>query len=100
MRDMDITNKIKIIEQLKSQLLTDVASIYANMAADEGENKNNIELLADIIIISYFLSEKLGTSYDGLDIRIKNRLKLAIINEEEGSKWKTQLSLLSRHFKL
>lgn len=100
MREIDITNKIKIIEQLKSQLLTDVSSIYSNMAADEGENKNNIELLADIIIISYFLSEKLGTSYEALDIRIKNKLKLAIINEEEQSRWKTQLSLLARHFDL
>lgn len=98
MREIDITNKIKMIEQLKSQLLTDVSSIYANMLVDEESSKNNIELLADIVIISYFLSEKLGTSYEGLDIKIKNKLKLAIIHEDEQSKWRAQLSLLARHF--
>ncbi|PKM95358.1 MAG: hypothetical protein CVU84_06675 [Firmicutes bacterium HGW-Firmicutes-1] len=98
MGEMEITNKIKIIEQLKSQLLSDVSSVFSNMTAEEGDNKNNIDLLADIMIITYFLSEKLGTSYEGLDLKVKNKLKIALLTEGEHSKWRTQLSLLSRHF--
>lgn len=98
MGDLEITKKVKIIEQLKSQLLTDVASLYGNMASDEINSEDNLNLLADIVILTYFLTEKLGTSYDGLDIRIKNKLKLALINEKEHSQWRTQLSQLARYF--
>lgn len=97
MGELDITKKIKIIEQLKSQLLTDVSSLFANMAADES-TENNTSILADIVIIAYFLGEKLGTSYDGLDIKISSKLKLALISEEEHSEWRNQLSLLTRYF--
>lgn len=98
MGEIDITNKIKIIEQLKSQLLMDVSSVFSNMASDEGDNKNNIDLLADIVIITYLLSDKLGTSFEGLDIKVKNKLKIALLTEEGQSKWRSQLALLSRHF--
>lgn len=98
MGELDITKKIKLIEQLKSQLLTDVSSLFANMAADDVSTEGNINLLADIVIISYFLSNKLGTSFDGLDIKIKNKLKIALLNEEEQSQWRTQLLMLSKYF--
>lgn len=98
MGELEITRKIKIIEQLKSQLLTDVSSLFSNMASDEMSTESNLNILADIVIITYFLTEKLGTSYDGLDIRIINKLKLALINEEEHSKWRNQLSQLARYF--
>lgn len=98
MGELEITRKIKIIEQLKSQLLTDVSSLFSNMASDEMSTESNLNILADIVIITYFLAEKLGTSYDGLDIRIINKLKLALINEEEHSKWRNQLSQLARYF--
>jgi len=96
--ELDITKKIKIIEQLKSQLLTDISNIYSNMASDDSNIEENIDLLADIIIISYFLSDKLGTSFDGLDIKIKNKLKLAILNEKDNSSWKKELNYLARYF--
>ncbi len=98
MGELEITRKIKVIEQLKSQLLTDVASLFSNMSSDEGGGESNLNILADIVIITYFLTEKLGTSYDGLDIKIINKLKLAIINENDQSQWKSQLSQLARYF--
>lgn len=98
MGELEITRKIKIIEQLKSQLLTDVASLFSNMASDEISSEENLNLLADIVIITYFLTDKLGTSYNGLDIRIINKLKMALINEQEQSQWRSQLSQLARYF--
>jgi hypothetical protein len=100
MGEIDITNKIKIIEQLKSQLLMNMSSLFCNMASDDGDNKNNIDLLADIVILTYLLSDKLGTSFEGLDIKVKNKLKIALLTEEEQSKWRSQIALLSRHFNI
>lgn len=96
MGELDITSRIKTIELLKSQLLTDLSKLYTNMAVDCHESTENIDLLADIVILTYFLSEKMGTSYTGLDIKIRNKLKLALL--EENDSWKTELSLLMRYF--
>lgn len=97
-KSLDITTKIKAIEQLKSQLLSDVAALYSNMASDCVQQNDNLDILADIVILSYFLSEKFGISYDGLDLRIRNRLKLALLQEDEQSLWRAQLSQLARFF--
>jgi hypothetical protein len=97
MGELDITKRIKIIELLKSQLLNDVSMIYSNMAAEDVSNDENINMLADIIIISYLLGEKLGTGYKGLDIKIINKLKVALLSEDNNSGWKNQLSNLSKY---
>lgn len=94
----EITKKIKVIEQLKSQMLTNISKIYENMSTNEVMAEDNIDILADMIIISYLLTNELGTSYVGLDIKIKNKLKWALINESENTNWKKQLNLLSQYF--
>lgn len=100
MGEIDIAQKIKIIEQLKSQLLTNVSSIFSNMASDDGDSKSSIDLLADNIILTYLLADKLGTSFEGLDIKVKNKLRIALLTEQEQSKWRSQIALLSRHFNI
>lgn len=96
--ELDITKKIKIIEQLKSRLLSDVSDIYTNMASDDSRGEDNIDLLADMIIITYFLSDQLGVSYGGLEIKAKNKLKIALLQEDKHSKWRDELASLARYF--
>lgn len=96
--EIDITKKLKMIEQLKSRLLSDVADVYSNMASDDSRGEDNIDLLADIIIITYFLSDQLGVSYNGLEIKAKNKLKLALLQEDEHSTWRNELASLARYF--
>ncbi|MBC7960754.1 MAG: MazG-like family protein [Vallitaleaceae bacterium] len=98
MRELEITKKVKVIEQLKSQLLSDVASLFTNMTSDDMGVESSTDILADIVIISYFLTEKLGTSYDGLDLKMKNKLKMALLKEDENSQWRNQLLMLSKFF--
>lgn len=96
--ELDITKKIKIIEQLKSRLLSDVSDIYSNMASDDSRGEENIDLLADMIIITYFLSDQLGVSYAGLEMKAKNKLKIALLQEDEHSTWRNELASLVRYF--
>lgn len=94
--EIDITKKIKIIEQLKSQLLSDISTIYANMV-DDTEQYDNIDVIVDIIIISYLLSEQLGMSHEALELKIKNKLKLALLDRNDRYALRKELDLLLRH---
>lgn len=81
MADLDITKNIRIIEKLKSELLSDVAQLYESMLFLSGEQDREA-LLADIVIKTYLLSKRLGIGYETLDERIVKTLRLAVIQDE------------------
>lgn len=96
--DFDITKTIRIIERLKSQLLSNVSVLFSNMAeSNSGGSNENIDILADIIIIAYLLSDKLGVSNEGLDIKLLNKLRLASLQNEENAEWTEEILALSKH---
>lgn len=96
--DFDITRTIKMIEQLKSQLLSNVSLLFSNMVeSTPNSNVENIDILADIVILSYLLSDKLGVSNEALDIKINNKLKKAMVQGTGDSYWEKELRLLSNH---
>lgn len=96
--ELDITKTIKIIEQLKSQLLSNVSLLFSNMVKNSSStNVENIDILADIVILSYLLSAKLGSSNEALDIKVINKLKLAILQGGENDDWSKEIMALSRH---
>lgn len=82
MADLDITKNIRIIEKLKSELLSGVAQLYESMLFLGGEHDQEA-LLADIVIKTYQLSKRLGTDYDTLDEKVIKKLRLAIIQNED-----------------
>ncbi len=94
--NMEITKTIKIIEQLKSQLLSNVSMLFSNMTNGDN-NKENIDILADMIILSYLLTNKLGISSQALDIKVLNKLKIALIENDSDSTWKQEIGDLLRH---
>lgn len=98
MGEIDISSRIKTIELLKSQLLADIAKLYSNMVNTNEYKNDNIDLLADVTILTYLLANEMGTSNEGLNIKIQNKLKLALINENNNFEWKHELSMLKRHF--
>lgn len=94
--ELEITKRIRVIEELKCHLLSDVSGLYSEMLKEEADAP--LDTLADIVIITYFLSDNLGISFDGLDLKIANKLKVSLINEKENSPWKSGLAKLYRHF--
>ncbi|GMQ65387.1 MazG-like family protein [Vallitalea maricola] len=96
--DFDITKTIRIIERLKSQLLSNVSALFSNMAeGNTGGNNENIDILADIIILSYLLSDRLGVSNEALDVKLINKLRLASLQDAENSEWVQEILTLSKH---
>lgn len=96
--DFDITKTITIIERLKSQLLSNVSALFSNMAEGNRDcNNENIDILSDVIILSYLLSDKLGVSNGELDAKLINKLRLATLQNPSNDEWTDEISMLSKH---
>jgi len=101
-REIDITRNIKIIEWLKSELITDVANLFKVLANGIKEEVHDSisEILSNIILISYLLGKRLGISYNAIEIKMENKIKLGLIENHDVEKYYGDLSELSRHLNL
>ena len=95
---VDITKTIRIIEGLKSELLTNVAQLYGNMADGRAiEKDENLNVLADMVTIIYLLAWKMGISYEEVDKKLLDKIDLNILKEKDDD-WVKQLITLSDYF--
>lgn len=78
---LDITKNIKTIEILKSRLLSEIAFLHENMVKVNPEKEERVDVLSEIVILTYMLSSKLGIDYNALDEKIINKLKLAVLQD-------------------
>jgi len=101
-REIDITRNIKIIEWLKSELITDVANLFKVLVNGIKEEVHDSisDILSNIILISYLLGKRLGISYNAIEIKIENKIKLGLIENHDVEKHYGDLSELSRHLNL
>ena len=79
---MNIANNMRAIEEIKSDILSEVANLYKLLADyDELADYDNIESsLSTIIAMDYILAKHLGISYSTLDTRICGLLTMAAEN--------------------
>ncbi len=96
-KEFDITRNIKIIEWLKSQLLSDVSQLYASMVKTEADTNDRADLMADMVILTYLLAKRLGVPYTTLDMKIMNKLKVGILENSTMDEWYGELVALSKH---
>ncbi len=98
-KEIDITRNIKIIEWLKSELLTDVANLFKVLVngVKEEVHESVSDTLSNIILISYLLGRRLGISYNSIEMKIENKVKLGLIENHDVEKHYGDLSELSRH---
>ena len=78
--DFDVTQNIKLVEKLKSELLSSVSELFSEMLSPSNNNERS-EILADIIIFTYILGDKLGISNNYIDSKAASKLKLNIVNQ-------------------
>lgn len=81
--NLDITKNIKIIEMLKSQILTDVAHLNASFLDEESDIADKTELFADLTILIYILAKRLGISPSSLYTKINKKLKLGALEQDD-----------------
>jgi hypothetical protein len=86
---------IRVVEWLKSDLLTSVANLYKAML--RGSEEKLLDALSGIIITCYILGRRLGLSYSRLDMRVEAKLRQGIDEDHEVEKWYKDLSHLLTH---
>nr|WP_284708224.1 MazG-like family protein [Sporomusa sphaeroides] len=89
--------KLRLIEGLKADLLTEVGKLYQAMARNKREAIG--EALAQIIISAFALGRRLGIDYPQMDELINNRLGTNINQEPEIERWFGDMSEYRRHLR-
>ncbi|MBU5592383.1 MazG-like family protein [Clostridium sp. MSJ-4] len=96
----NIMSDIKIIEELKAQLLCVIGELFKLLTRGSNVAQEAIlECISGAIIILYVLAERLGYSYTAVDETMKKKLKLGIIEEDIVEKEGKDLSKLHSHLK-
>lgn len=99
-KDFNIMTDIKIIENLKAELLCIIGDFFKLLSRGSNVAQNAIlECISGAIIILYLLGDKLGYSYNEIDENIDTKLKIGISEEDIIEKESKGLTRLQRHFK-
>lgn len=96
---IDITRNIKIIEWLKSELLTDVANLFKALlnGVQDGVSEALADTLANIILICYLLGRRFGINYRAIEKKIDNKIRLGLVENHDVEKYYGDLSELAKH---
>ncbi|KMT21781.1 MazG-like family protein [Clostridium cylindrosporum] len=82
--NFDIIGNMNTIDGYKTYLIGFVADLFATMNKSKGNTAYNDEIIdevADIIICSYLISKRIGISYDKIDKRIMDKLKVGLLED-------------------
>ncbi len=97
-RNLNIMGNVKIIENLKAQLLRVIGDFYTLLTRGSNVAEEAIvECISGAIIILYVLGEKLGYSASEIDDEMKNKLDIGIRAEDEVEKEGKSLSKLKEY---
>ncbi len=97
---LNIMSDVKIIEDLKAQLLCIIGEFFRLLT--KGSNvavEAILDCISGAIIILYILAERLGYSYSAVDETMQKKLKVGMIEEDLVEKNGKSLSKLYNHIK-
>ena len=98
--ELNIMANIKIIEELKANLLCLIGDLYSLLTKGSNVAQDAIlNCISGAILILYTLAQKLGYSCDEVDDDMRKKLKLGIAEEHEYEKEGKCLSKLQNHIK-
>lgn len=96
--NFNIMTNIKIIEDLKAQLLCVIGEFFKLLTKGNNVARDSIlDCISGAISILYILGEKLGYSFEDVDHVIKSKLDLGIRAEDQVEKEGKSLSKLKRY---
>ena len=97
-KNMDITKNIKMIEWLKSELLTAIAGLFETLVMGiKNSQEKVLDILANVILITYLLGKRLGISFEEIESKIEDKAKIGRIEEHDIEKYYGDLSELIDH---
>lgn len=97
--NLNIMGDIKLIEEMKAQLLCIIGEFYLLLTKGSNVAKDAVlECISSAMIILYLLGEKLGYSYIQIDENTKEKIRIGILEDEE-DKYGSSLNKLHSHLK-
>jgi hypothetical protein len=98
-KGMDITRNIRIIEWLKSELLANITNIFRLLVdgIKDEIHEDLADTLSGTILICYLLGRRLGISYNSVEIKMRNKVRLGLLESHATEKDYEDLDELSRH---
>ena len=99
-KGINIAKNIGLIEWLKSELLSSISSLYRALIDRAQDSKEAIlDSLANIVLVSYILGRRLGIHYGEIDKRVKEKIRLGLLDDHDVESEYGDLSMLSEHFR-
>ncbi|ABR37189.1 MULTISPECIES: MazG-like family protein [Clostridium] len=96
--NFNIMTNIKIIEDLKAQLLCIIGEFFRLLTKGNNVARDSIlDCISGAIIILYILGDKLGYSLVDIDHNIKSKLDLGVRAEDQVEKEGKSLSKLKHY---
>jgi len=95
--ESEILRKMRLIEWLKAELITQVGQLYQAMA--KNSELAISEGLAGIVVACYILARRLGIAFDSLDRGVLKKVEQNIKNEHEVEKWFGDFSEYQHHLR-
>lgn len=97
-KQLNIMGNVKIIENLKAQLLCIIGELYRLLTKGTNVAQDAIlDCISGAIIILYVLAQKLGYSLSEVDHVMKDKLDMGIKGEDEVEKEGKCLSNLKKY---
>jgi len=97
-QETDITKNIKVIEFLKSELLTAVAALYQNLLKGTKLGQEAIlDILANLVLVTYLLGKRLGIAYSLIDSKVMEKIRIGMLDDHETERWYGDLSDLNEY---
>ncbi|SFD19430.1 MazG-like family protein [Clostridium uliginosum] len=94
-QELNIMASVKIIENLKAQLLCIIGEFFRLLTKGSNVTRNSIlDCISGAISILYVLAEKLGYSFQEVDHVMKEKLELGVRAEDQVEKEGKSLSKL------
>src|SRR5690554_6266763 len=98
--DFDIAKNIRLVEWLKSEMLTSVAELFRLLSNGiKGSQDALADCLAGMIVAAYLLGKRLGIPFGIIDRKIENKIRLGIVEEHDVEKHYGDLTSLSEYYK-
>lgn len=102
--EFDIAKNIRLVEWLKSEILSSVAELYRLLAGGikkgtKGSQDALADCLSSMIVAAYLLGKRLGIPFPVIDNKIENKIRLGMIEEHDVEKHYGDLTSLSEHYK-
>ena len=100
-KDINVIKDLKIVEWLKCELLSAVAHLFQVLTKGINSGREELlDILSNIILVSYLLGKRLGFNYEAMDLKIEDHIKLSLAEDHTIERWYGDLGELKEHLNI